>query len=141
MKKFIFTIACVLLLSAAPLTAAQNAPTNGLDWAVKQTWKLKIEPLDFVQSLDNKKVFVLGADSKVHIFTPQGAELGSIPVDKNVTAIDIAPRGEMLYLISKTGKSYTALDISVTQKIDITGAPFLGNENAPIALIVFSDFQ
>ncbi len=141
MKKFIFTIACLLLLSAASLPAAQNAPANGLDWSVKQTWKLKIEPLDFVQSLDNKKIFVLGADSKVHIFTPQGAELGSIPVNKDVTAIDIAPRGEMLYLISKKGKSYTALDISVTQKIDITGAPFLGNENAPVALIVFSDFQ
>jgi DNA-binding beta-propeller fold protein YncE len=141
MKQFIFVLACLMLLSAEPLIAAPNAPASGLDWSVKQTWKLTTEPLDFVQSLDNKKVFVLGADSKVHIFTPQGAEIGSIPVNKDVTAIDIAPRGEMLYLISKTGKSYTALDISVTQKIDITGAPFLGNENAPVALIVFSDFQ
>jgi len=141
MKNFIFTIACLVLLSAAPLIAAEKAPANAIDWSVKQTWQLPTEPLDFVQSLDNKKVFVLGADSKVHIFTPQGAEIGSIPVDKNITAIDIAPRGEMLYLISKTGKTYTALDISVTQKIDITGAPFLGNADAPVTLVVFSDFQ
>jgi len=142
MKKFIFAISSLLLISVAPLIAAQGAtPTNGIDWSVKQTWKLKTEPLDFVQSLDNKKVFVLGADSQVHIFNQQGAELGSIPVDKGVTAIDIAPRGEMLYLISKKDKTYTALNVSVTQKIDITGAPFIGNENAPVTLIVFSDFQ
>jgi len=99
------------------------------------------EPLDFVQSLDNKKVFVLGSDSKVYVFTPKGTQLGAIPVDKGTTAIDIAPRGETLYLMNKTGKSYTALDISVTQKFDISGAPFLGNEHAPIELVVFSDFQ
>lgn len=141
MKKFILTAAC-LLLSALPLTAAQQrVPADNIDWSLKQTWSLQTEPLDFVQSLDNKKVFVLGADSKVHILTPQGTEIGAIPVDKGTTAIDIAPRGETLYLINKKGKTYTALDVSVTQKIDISGAPFLGNENAPVTMVVFSDFQ
>jgi len=140
MKKFILTIVC-LLMSALPLQAAQPGREGTIDWSVKQKWNLQTEPLDFVQSLDNKKVFVLGADSKVYIYTPEGKELGFIPVNKNVTGIDIAPRGEALYLISKTAKTYTALDISVTQTIDITGAPFLGNANAPVTMVVFSDFQ
>lgn len=142
MKYFVIAAHC-LLLAATPLVAAQKPPSQGgsLNWSVRQAWKMAAEPLDFVQSLDNKKVFVLGADSKVHIFTPDGTKLGSIPVDKDTTAIDIAPRGEMLYLISRKGKQYTAIDISVTQKIDITGSPFLGNENAPVTLVVFSDFQ
>ncbi len=140
MKKIICTTAC-LLMSALPLQATQTDQTGAIDWSVKQKWNLQAEPLDFVQSLDNKKVFVLGADSKVYVYTPEGKQLGSIPVDKSVTAIDIAPRGESLYLISKTAKTYTALDISVTQAIDITGAPFVGNENAPVTLVVFSDFQ
>ena len=141
MKKFFLTVTC-LLLSTLPLQAAsQNAPADNIDWSVKNTWKLPIKPLDFVQSLDNKKVFVLGADSKVYIFTPEGKKIGAIPVAKDVTGIDIAPRGEALYLISKQGKTYTALNISVAQKIDITGAPFLGDENAPVTMVVFSDFQ
>ncbi len=140
MKKFILTTIC-LFLSALPLQAAQSGGDGSVDWSVKQSWPLQTEPLDFVQSLDNKKVFVLGTDSRVHIYTPEGKELGSIPVDKNTTGIDIAPRGEALYLISKTGKTYTALDVSVTQAIDITGSPFLGDENAPVTMVVFSDFQ
>jgi protein-disulfide isomerase len=141
MKHLLIAAHC-LLLTASPLIAAQNpAPANQLDWSVKQTWKMDAEPLEFVQSLDNKKVFVLGSDSKVHVFTPTGTKIGSIPVDKNITSIDIAPRGETLYLINKTDKSYTALDVSVTQQIDTTGSPFLGNENAQVELVVFSDFQ
>ena len=140
--KYLLIAAHCLLLTASPLIAAQNpAPANKLDWSVKQTWKMPAEPLELVQSLDNKKVFILGSDSKVYIFTPTGTQIGVIPVDKNTTAIDIAPRGETLYLISQKDKSYTAIDISVTQKFDTAGAPFLGNENAPVELVVFSDFQ
>ena len=141
MKHLLIAAHC-LLLTASPLIAAQNSTqANKLDWSVTQTWKMTSEPLDFVQSLDNKKVFILGADSKVHVFTPTGSKIGDIPVNADTTAIDIAPRGETLYLISKTGKRYTALDVSVIQKIDTTGSPFLGNENAPVELVVFSDFQ
>ena len=141
--KFLFMpLAACLMVGVMPPQAAQaTTPSNAVDWSISTSWSLPCEPLDFVQSLDNKKVFVLCNDSKVHIYTPAGKEIGAIAVDKNVTGIDIAPRGEQLYLISRTGKSYTAIDVSVTQDIDITGAPFLGNENAPVTMVVFSDFQ
>ncbi|MCI5124320.1 MAG: disulfide bond formation protein DsbA [Candidatus Electrothrix sp. AR5] len=102
---------------------------------------MTVTPVDFAQSLDNKLVFVLGDDSKVHIYSSaDGAELGSVPVAKETVAIDIAPRGEMLFLVD-SNKKYTALDISFAQDIDTAGSPFIGKESAPISLVVFSDFQ
>ena len=68
MKKLFIAAQC-LLLSASPLLAADPAPpsdtTGKLDWSVQSTWKIDAEPLEFVQSLDNKKVFILGGGPSV----------------------------------------------------------------------------
>lgn len=142
MKK-IFLL-CLLCFLTTQLVAAQSSPassTDGVDWSVKSSWKLDAKPLDMVHTLDNQKVYILGDDNKVHIFSAQGQKLGSIPVDKGTTAIDIAPRGEMLYLINTQENTFTSLTISFVTPIDITGSPFLGDEDAPVVLAVFSDFQ
>jgi DNA-binding beta-propeller fold protein YncE len=140
MKKTL--LLCSLLL--IPVQALANTPpaqdTGALDWSVQKTWKLSTKPVDFAQTLDNKMVYVLGEDSKVHIYSVGGKEMGAIPVDKSTVAIDIAPRGEMLYLVDGNN-TYTSIDISFTQKIDVSGSPFLGKENAPVTMVVFSDFQ
>ncbi len=142
MQKYLIPAISFLMLVYAPMQAtAQTQPENRIKWSVQQSWQIGTEPLDFAQSLDNTKVFILGSDSQVHVYDINGNKIGSIPVDKGVIAIDIAPRGEALYLINKTKRTYTALDISVIRNIDTSGAPFLGDENAPISIIVFSDFQ
>ncbi|MCI5221790.1 MAG: disulfide bond formation protein DsbA [Candidatus Electrothrix sp. AR4] len=135
-------VLCTLLLLPNQIMAAAppEKEASTLKWSTQKTWKLSSQPVDFVQSLDNKLVFVLGEDSKVYIYTVDGVEQGSIPVAKETMAIDIAPRGEMLYLID-SNKTYTALDISFAQHIDTTGSPFIGKKDAPVTLVVFSDFQ
>ncbi len=139
------TIVCAFLLLPLAAHAAPELKKNNisgdLNWSVQTTWTLPTKPLDIAQSLDNKKVFILGADAKVHIFAPDGKKLGDLPVDANISAIDIAPRGEMLYLINDKTNSYTAIDVSFNQRIDITGAPVLGQADAPITLVIFSDFE
>jgi predicted DsbA family dithiol-disulfide isomerase len=135
---------CTLLLLSSSQVLAQDAPTKSSTTLITSplsTWQMTVTPVDFAQSLDNKLVFVLGKDSKVHIYSSaDGAELGSVPVAKETIGIDIAPRGEMLFLVD-SNKKYTALDISFAQDIDTAGSPFLGKEGAPISLVVFSDFQ
>ncbi len=135
---------CALLLLSSNQALAEDAPAKSSTTLITSplsTWQLTVTPVDFAQSLDNKLVFVLGDDSKVHIYaSADGAELGSVPVAKETVAIDIAPRGEMLFLVD-SNKKYTALDISFAQDIDTAGSPFIGKESAPISLVVFSDFQ
>ncbi len=142
MKKIL--VFCFLLLLPAWLYAGSPPPTQSgsIDWSVLTTWKMATRPLAFVQTLDNRRVYVLGADSKVHIFSSaNGRELGAIPVDKNVTAIDIAPRGERLYLLNPKDKTFTSIAVNFMVHIDITGDPFLGNAKAPVTMVIFSDFQ
>lgn len=137
------TILCAALL--LPLTVQAQEPkkttASDLNWSVQASWPIPAKPLDIAQSLDNKKVFILGADAKVYIFTPDGKQLGTLPVDPNVNAIDIAARGEMIYLVNNKTNTYTAIDVSFNQKIDVTGAPVRGKVDAPVTLVVFSDFE
>lgn len=147
MKKKTLALCCLLLLSGQMASAQQPAPEqqpaakpDALSWTVMQAWKTDSKPVHFVQSLDGRMVFILGEDSKVYLYSTEGQKLGVIPVDPGTIAIDITPRGEMLYLMDKSG-AYKALDISFAKDIDLTGSPIKGNEKAPVALVVFSDFQ
>ena len=138
-KAFLFSLFLLLPAQVSAVTPT-SADTGSLDWTVKDTWKVAVKPLDFTQSLDQKLVYILGEDQTVYIYSAKGKKLGSIPVDKNTTAIDIAPQGEILYLMG-TDKTYTAIDISFVKKIDVTGSPFLGRKDAIVTMVVFSDFQ
>ncbi|MCL7486605.1 MAG: hypothetical protein M8357_00330 [Desulfobulbaceae bacterium] len=142
MLKKIVTISALFLvpLLAGPIPSPASQAI-GIDASVKATWKIDAKPIDMVHSLDNKRVFILGDDSKVHVFSTNGDKQGTISVDKGVAAIDIAPRGELLYLINQQDNTFSSLTVSFNASIDITGAPFLGNENAPVVLALFSDFQ
>lgn len=135
---------CALLLTPCVAFGAANDQLNSagnLNWSTQQSWKIDVTPRAFVQSLDNKKTFVLGSDAKVHIYSIDGQELGAMPVSPDVVDIDISPRGETIYLLNDKEKSFTALDISFTQQIDITNSPVLGNPAAPVTLVEFSDFE
>ena len=142
MKKTL-TLCALLMMSSSQVSAADAPKKTEATLVTSQlaTWQLNVKPLAFAQSLDNSLVFVLGDDSKVHIYSvADGTEKGTVPVAKETVAIDIAPRGEMLFLVD-SNKNYTALDISFAQDIDTTGSPFIGKADAPVTLVVFSDFQ
>lgn len=126
--------------SLGTAASADKGPSK-VQWQTEQNWKLKNKPLDLVYSLDGKRVFILTDGAKVEVFDPAGTLLGKIPVAKGVSAIDIAPRGEKLYLINEAEKTFTSLIVSFVVDIDITGSPFLGKEDAPVTIVVFTDFE
>ncbi|PID76182.1 MAG: hypothetical protein CSB22_00465, partial [Deltaproteobacteria bacterium] len=77
----------------------------------------------------------------VVVLTTHGIELGRVPVNKGVTAIDISPKGETLYLIDNSTGTFTSLDIDFVVDIDVTGSPFKGPEDAPVTMTIFTDFE
>lgn len=134
----------ILMLSFTTSSAFAAADAKGLtkvQLQVENSWKLPNKPLDIVYSLDGKRVFILTDQEKVLVYKATGELLGEVKVDKGVSAIDIAPRGEKLFLINQNDNSFTDISVDFVMSVDTTGSPFLGNANAPVTIAVFTDFE
>jgi len=127
--------------TSSALAAADATGASKVQLQVENSWELPARPLDIVYSLDGKKVFILTDREQVLVYKASGELLGKIAVDKGVTAIDIAPRGEKLYLINQKDNSFTDISVDFVVNIDTTGSPYLGNSDAPVTVAVFTDFE
>jgi DNA-binding beta-propeller fold protein YncE len=144
LHKLIVTAFAVLVLSfstARMLAASEENLSAKIDWQVQGEWKLPSTPLAVVYSLDQKHVFVLTDKHQVLVYDATGKLQGSIPVAKGVKAIDIAPRGESLYLIDSEKNTFTTMAVDFIIPINIAGSPFQGKENAAVTIVEFSDFE
>lgn len=141
-KKSLAGLAAILLLSSSQTMAMSDSGMDKkVEWKVQQSWPLPAKPLSMVHSLDGKYLYVLNDKQQVQIFTTQGQLQGAIPVEKGVSQIDIAPQGELLYLIDGSAQTFTTVAVSFIADIDTTGAPFKGPADAPVTLTLFTDFE
>lgn len=134
------------LLSLAIATQAQGEiPKSGKDnlveWKVTSQWPTGDKSLDMVHSLDGKFVYILTDKSQVKIFDNMGKLQGAIPVSSSVSSIEIAPRGEQLYLIDNSLNQFQAISVAFVHTIDTANSPFEGPADAPVTLTLFTDFQ
>jgi DNA-binding beta-propeller fold protein YncE len=102
---------------------------------------LPAKALHFKRSLDGKYLFVLTEDQRVLVYDQRNNLQGSIPVDPGVTDLDIAPQGQLLYLIDTEKQVTKTMAIDFIVDIDITNSAFKGQIDAPVSVVVFSDFQ
>ncbi len=137
--------ACMAIFFMATTSHALTVSPEGLDkqveWKLLQNWPTESKTLDMVHSLDGKYVYILNDNSKVQIYNKQGLLKGSIPVASGVSAIDIAPQGETLYLIDNVKNTFSSISVSFVVDVEISGSPFKGPVDAPIIMSIFTDFQ
>lgn len=139
LKNIVYSTAFLLCL-AAPV-AVSSAEQN-LQWTVQNTWSLPFTPIAFAQSLvDDQIVFILSDNARVHIYTAEGKKLGELPVEPGTDSLAVSPRGEKIHLLNTKSKKYSSLDVQYRKEVDLSGAPIRGKANAPVTLILFSDFE
>ena len=142
--KIFVAAATFFILSTATLLIA-STPSSGTDgsveWRQLNSIQIPAKAIDFVYSLDGKYAFVLMQDQRVLIYDQKGNLQGSIPVGTGVSAIDIAPQGQLLYLIDTEKNLTSTLAINFIVNIVTSDSAYKGNIDAPVTIVVFSDFQ
>jgi DNA-binding beta-propeller fold protein YncE len=135
-------IAATLLLAAVFLAMAMVK--NGraeMEWEVKDTLQINKNITDLAVSSDGKYFYVLTDDGKVTVYNGIGQKQDSLDVGKSVNRIEVSPDGSLLYLADGSAKTVRIAEVSYMAHIDVTGDPFKGPANAPVTIVLYSDFQ
>ena len=132
-------VVCLLAVLIVPVLCTQSLAI--VEWNIHKTLKLDTQPLDIAVSKNGKSIFVLTKLGKILIYSFNGKLKDEIDVGNHIDQIKSGPGEEWLFLSSRKNKTVEILHVDFIQHIDISGSPFKGVENAPVAIAVFSDFQ
>lgn len=112
-----------------------------LSWKTFKELNLEKEPLDVAASADGQSVFVL-VPGEIVVYSLVGNEVEKkIPVDKAFDRITYSPKLHALVLTGSGSKILSILKLHDIYDLDLSGLPFKGPENAPVTIVVFSDYQ
>ena len=139
MQNRIIILVIILYISLASPVQAK------IDWEIINSFKAGIPTLDIATSFDGKYVFVL-SPGKVQVFSNKGKLEDSLQVDQTMTNISVvgfdkARIGNKIVLSNRQTGEVQQITYDFTVSIDTKGSAFLGLAEAPVSLVVFSDFQ
>ena len=124
------------------LGAAVNGFAAGsVEWNILKTLQLEATPIDVALSPDGRRIFVLTEQGEVVIYSSAAKVEAKIDVGKHVDQIKLGARGSTLILKSGENKTVQIVTLDFIQKINVSGAPFKGPEDAAVVIAVFDDFQ
>ena len=131
----------LITLSLLALIATASPCFATLEWSVQNTLQVGAATVDVAVSLNDKWVFVLNDKGEVLVFSLDGSLKEKIPVGKQIDQIKVGPRGDLLYLSSRQGKTVEIIELDFIQNINTLGSPHKGPADAPVVIAVFSDFE
>jgi hypothetical protein len=112
-----------------------------VEWDVAGTLNLKDKPRDAAMALNGKWIFVLTDKGEILIYSSDGKLEDTISVGKDVEGIKVGPREDVLLLTSGKNKTVQIITLDFIQEINVSGSPFKGKADAPVAVATFNDFE
>jgi DNA-binding beta-propeller fold protein YncE len=121
---------------------ADSYASETVELQIHKTMEIDAEPVDVSLSPDGKRLFVLTDNGDLLIYSSSTGKLANkIEVGQQVDQITVGPGGEVLILKSRKNKTVQVITLDFIQKINVSGSPFKGSENAAVAVAVFNDFE
>jgi DNA-binding beta-propeller fold protein YncE len=121
--------------------AGDGFAASPVEWSILKTLQLEQTPIDVAVAPDGRRMFVLTEQGEIVIYSATTQVEGKIDVGSHVDHIKVGPGGNTLILSSRENKTVEIINFDFIRKINVSGAPWKGPEDAPVVIAVFSDFQ
>lgn len=123
-----------------PIPTFGQDPPN-LEMNIVQTLSLEERPVDIAISLNGKRVFALTDTGHLLIYAPNGRLEAKVPMAAGTDILQATPREDVILVGNSREKSLKVITLDFIQTIDTRGLPARGPADAPLELVVFSDFE
>jgi hypothetical protein len=135
-RRFVsIVVSFIIAVCAVPACGAQ------VDWKVYQTIELENAPRDMLVAPGSQRVYILNDQGEIAIYTFNGQLKGKIMVGPDALQIKAGPVDDILFVLREGRNAIESIRITLTEELDIQGSPFKGAADAPVTLVIFSDFQ
>lgn len=134
---------CLLALILLLAVCFSNAPfaQAAVEWHPDKEISLPGHPLDLTISADGRRTFVLLEGGKVAVLDQDGKLEDLLETNLKAQHLEISRDGSQLLLLDQSTSTLQTITLDYIYDIPIQGSPFKGPENAPVTIVVFSDFQ
>jgi len=112
-----------------------------VDWSVLRTFNIEEPPLDVAFSGNRNHIYVLTNKGQILIFNTSGSLLDNIEVGPDIDRMQLIQGSDVIFLSSRKNKTIQIVQLDFVEKINIAGSPYMGPDNAPVVIAVFSEFQ
>jgi hypothetical protein len=120
--------------------AAQPAKAE-FEWTEMKELNLSEKPLALATSLNGQWIVVL-LKGEVQLFSQENFSLlGKFPVDKSFDTMSFSENLQAVILGNSEKKTIKILQIEQILDINVANLPIIGPAEAPITIVVFSDYQ
>nr|MBF0221251.1 hypothetical protein [Desulfobulbaceae bacterium] len=131
----------VLLVPALLVIALASPCQAAVETETVSTYKGKGGALDTAVSGDGKFFYVLAPNGTIEIFPTDGGPKEEVKFDGKADKVAVSESGDILFLTDSASGTTRLMSVEYVQSFDLAGAPYKGPENAPVSLVIFSDFQ
>jgi hypothetical protein len=141
MVKRMMMVLVLAFLLVAVSTFLSGPVQADVEWKVLKNVELKTAPLDVAPSADGQRLFILTRGEILIYSLPEGRIIDQMHVDKEFDRIASLPRPDTLTISSSTKKTLQVIMFESIYKIDVSGLPFKGPQNAIVTIAIFDDYQ
>lgn len=127
---------------AALLAVGMSGPAHAaFEWKETRALQIESQALATATSADGQWLYVLTPGEVLIYALGENRIETRIPVDRAFDTLTFSPTTNSLILSGKTAKMIRVVQLDQVHVFSYDGLAFLGPENAPVTIAVFSDYQ
>jgi hypothetical protein len=130
-------VLCVVLffLATTQLVRAE------VDLRIIKHINIEEKPLDVAASADGEFLFILVPGEVLVYSIPNDSVTDRIQIDRAFDRLTYSAKNSTLILGSSAGRALSIIQVERVYNIVLSGLPFKGPADAPVAIAVFEDYQ